>query len=103
VIEPWLICSPPVRIWRNRGDHPTWEKTLRGSQQKWWTLPSELDKLREELERRRPKLDVLRKGLARSAREVAKETEITALSGHKLIVCRSASKWRKSSGHTKRR
>jgi hypothetical protein len=48
---------------------------MRGSQQKCGTLERELDSRREELERKRPGLVVLRNESAHSGRELAKETE----------------------------
>jgi hypothetical protein len=48
---------------------------LRGSQEKCGTLERELDWLREEQERKRPKWGVLRNESAPSRRELAKETE----------------------------
>jgi hypothetical protein len=47
---------------------------MRGRQQKCGTLERELDSVREELERKRPELVVLRNQSASGGREMAKET-----------------------------
>jgi chromosome segregation ATPase len=67
---------------------------MRGSQQKCGTLERELDSLREELERKRPELDVLPNESAHSRRELAKETETNRALRAQVDACRSASNWR---------
>jgi chromosome segregation ATPase len=70
---------------------------MRGGQQKCGTLERELDSLREELERKRPGLAVLRNESAHAGRELAKETETNRALRAQVDRLQIGLQWRRAS------